>query len=140
LKPTTYGFIEAALPDAPWPSTTFMGEMLSVELCGALLSQPFARNLDIDTTYAHGTPDNFAALACDVLMVLREVQVHGECAALEAFHRTPHEKKSYQPLDVRVTFRYLNNLYGVAMHRCHHRGDSYATHFAQPPMSRRPHR
>jgi hypothetical protein len=95
----------------------------SVELRGALLCQPFARNRELDATYTQGAPDNFAALACDVLMVLREVHVHGECPALEAFHRTPHEKKSYQPLDVRVTFRYLNNLYGVATLGCHHRDD-----------------
>ena len=100
-----------------------MVEMLSVEVRDALLRQPFARNRELDATYAQGTPDNFATLACNVLMVLRKVDVHGECPALEAFHRTPHEKKSYQPLDVRVTLRYLNKLYGVATLGCHHRDD-----------------
>src|SRR6478752_3976281 len=124
LKPTTYGFIDAASPDAPWPRTTFIDASpldRSVEVRDALLSQPFARNLYLDATYAQRAPDNFATLACNVLMILRKVQVHGECPALEAFHRTLHEKKSYQPVDVCVTFRYLNNLYGVATLGCHHR-------------------
>jgi hypothetical protein len=95
----------------------------SVERRGALLVQPLARNLHIDATDADRAPDNFAALACDVLVVLGEVHLHGESAALETFHRTLHEKKSYQPLDVCVTFRYLNNLYGVATLGCHHRDD-----------------
>ena len=99
---------------------TFISDPL-VERRDALLVQPLARNLDLDATYAQGTPDNFATLACDVLMVLREVHVHGESAALETFHWTLHEKKSYQPLDVHVTFRYQNNLYGVATLGCHHR-------------------
>src|SRR5665213_699728 len=97
------------------------GRPSSIECRLSLLIQPFARNLDLDATYAHGTPDNFAALANDVLMVFRKVHVHRESPALETFHRTPHEKKSYQPLDVRVTFRYQNNLYGVATLGCHHR-------------------
>src|SRR5229473_3272699 len=51
LKPTTYGFIEAALPDAPWPRTTRIessSRSSSVELCDPSLFQPLARNLDLD--------------------------------------------------------------------------------------------
>ena len=70
----------------------------SVERRGALLVQPLARNLHIDATDADRAPDNFAALACDVLVVLGEVHLHGESAALETFHWTLHEKNLINPL------------------------------------------
>ena len=40
-------------------------------------------------------------------------------------HFTGHftKKKSYQPLDVCVPFRYQNNLYGDATRGCNHRGN-----------------
>ena len=74
------------------------GQRASVERRDSLLVQPFARNLYLDATYAQGAPHNLATLACDVLMVLREVHVHGESAALETFHRTLHEKNRNKPL------------------------------------------
>src|ERR1700694_2585529 len=94
-----------------------------VERCEPLLFQPFARNLDVDTCDADRAPDCFASLTCNVLMIFRHVDFHSEGAAFEAFHRTLHEKKSYQPLDVRVAVRYLNNLYGAVTRGCYHRGN-----------------
>src|ERR1700680_4148460 len=99
------------------------GQLSSIERRRPLLLQPLARNLDLETTETDRAPNSFAALARDVLMVLRQVHLHREHPAFEAFHRTLHEKKSYQPLDVRVSVRYLNNLYGDATRGCYHRGN-----------------
>ena len=66
----------------------------SVEMRDLHLFQPVARNLDLDARDADRAPHPLAALAGDVLVVLRHVENHGEGAALEAFHRAAHEKKS----------------------------------------------
>lgn len=58
----------------------------------AVLLEPFLRNLDLEATDADRAPHALATLACDVLMVLREVERHREGSALEAFHGTSHEK------------------------------------------------
>src|ERR1700730_2707173 len=95
----------------------------SVERGEPLLLQPFARNFDFDACDADRAPDAFASLTRDVLMVFRHVDFHGEGPAFETFHRTLHEKNLTNPLDVRVSVRYENNLYGDATRGCHHRGN-----------------
>ena len=69
-------------------------QLSSIERCSPLLLQPFTRNFELDACDADRAPDAFASLACDVLMILRQVHLHREGAAFEAFHRTLHEKKS----------------------------------------------
>src|ERR1700674_2193772 len=98
-------------------------QLLSIERRSPMLLQPFKRNFELDACDADCAPDAFASLACNVLMILRQVHLHGVGAAFEAFHRTLHEKKSYQPLDVSVSVRYLNNLYGAVTRGCYHRGN-----------------
>ncbi len=64
----------------------------SIEICVPPLIQPFARNVDFDACDADRAPHFLASLACDVLMILREVERHREGPAFEALHRTSHEK------------------------------------------------
>ena len=66
----------------------------SIELRRALLGHPLLRNLYLDARDADRAPDSLAVLAHDVLVVLRKVERHRVGPALEAFHRTAHEKKS----------------------------------------------
>jgi hypothetical protein len=61
---------------------------------GLRLFQPLARNLYLHATDADRAPDRFAFLACDVLMVFREVDGHREGAAFETLDGAAHEKKS----------------------------------------------
>src|SRR5207248_5338514 len=63
----------------------------SVERGGSLSLEPFTRDLDFEAPEAAGAPDALAALARQVLVVEREVELHGEGAALEAGHRRLHE-------------------------------------------------
>ena len=74
------------------PMRRVRGRLASVELGDAMLLQPLRRNLHIDACDADGAPDLLASLACDVLMIFREVERHREGPAFEALHRTSHEK------------------------------------------------
>src|SRR6266849_2856227 len=76
------------------PTRRDRGLHASVELSGALLLQPLRRNFHLDASDADSAPHSFAFLARDVLVVLRKVERHSECAAFQAFHRASHEKKS----------------------------------------------
>ncbi len=62
----------------------------SVQVGHPLLFQPLFGDGELDAAEADGTPDPLAPLAGDVLVVLVQVEFHGEGATLEAGHRALH--------------------------------------------------